>query len=84
MVKTNRFDGFGFSFIQIAHLLKKIFPPRGRLVGQMFPHFKEGGMSFNKSKRFVCAAFLLYQRYRHSQKARYAVIAIFFPGRSSA
>jgi hypothetical protein len=25
MVKTNRFDGFRFSFIQIARLLKRIF-----------------------------------------------------------
>jgi hypothetical protein len=42
IVQTNRFDGFGFSFIQIARLLKKIFPPRRRLVlGEMIPLFKE-------------------------------------------
>jgi hypothetical protein len=32
MVKVHGFDGFRFSFIQIARLLKKIFPFRGRLV----------------------------------------------------
>jgi hypothetical protein len=28
MVKANLFDGFEFSFIQIAHILKKICPRR--------------------------------------------------------
>jgi hypothetical protein len=46
MVKINHFDGFGFNFIQIARLLKKIPPAWRRLVGnsddatrQWAPHF---------------------------------------------
>jgi hypothetical protein len=35
MVKTNRFDGFRFSFIQIARLLKRIFL---LVVGYLKPH----------------------------------------------
>ena len=36
MVKTNRFDGFGLSFIQIARLLKRILPFSGRLLCNKF------------------------------------------------
>jgi hypothetical protein len=41
MVKTNRFDGFGFSFIQIASLLKRIFPFYRRLLSRAIRPYKQ-------------------------------------------
>lgn len=60
MVKTNHFDGFGFSFIQIAAVLKKIFPLCRRLVWDGVPYVQE------------CAATLITQDdffdLRHARK----------------
>jgi hypothetical protein len=42
MIKTHRFDGFRFSFIQIARLLKNIFRCCRRLVWEFSFLFKIG------------------------------------------
>jgi hypothetical protein len=54
MLKTNPFDGFKFSFIQIARLLKKIVRRYHRLVWYDFPYiFQVQDMSFELDK-IVC------------------------------
>jgi hypothetical protein len=53
MVKTNRFGGFEFSFIQIARLLKKIFPLRRRLVWKDLPYNGRTRSNFGKRTPFL-------------------------------
>ena len=53
MLKTNPFDGFKFSFIQIARLLKKIVRRCPRLVWCDFPCiFQVQDVSFELDKIF--------------------------------